>query len=155
MSADAWYKREPLAFLRGVQGMGPELIGAYAVIIEILYSRAGDMPRDDRHLSGVLGCSIRKARALTDALISLGKIEICDGKITNRRVSDELEKRRNQRETNAKPTRSIGENGTGSNENNDLTLQKRREENTPLTPHGGQRRFGISEEVKIKLGLVG
>ena len=60
-----WYKREPRAFLDGVQGMGPELIGAYAVLLDLMYARGGDTMRDDRHLSGILGCSVRKARATT------------------------------------------------------------------------------------------
>ena len=78
-----WYKRDPIQFLDGVQGMGPELIGAYAVIIDLLYARAGQTPRDDRHLSGVLGCSLRKATSLTDQLILKDKISVQDGFITN------------------------------------------------------------------------
>ena len=137
-SVDTWYKREPQAFLRGVQGMGPELIGAYAVILEILYARGGDMPRDDRHLAGVLGCSIRKARSMTEQLVSLGKIEINGGNVANERASLEFESRKKQRE-----------NGGASNENKELARQKRIEENnTPQPPRGGGRRLvGVSENV--------
>ena len=131
--------------------MGPELIGAYAVILDIIYARAGDMPRDDRHLAGVLGCSIRKARALTDALVERGKIQIVGGKIRNFRADEVIETRRKQRETTVKPTRSDGEKGLASNENKGLSLKIRREENiTPLTPlRGGRgRKFGVPESVK-------
>lgn len=146
--SDTWYKREPAAFLRGVQGMGPELIGAYTVILDILYARGGDMPRDDRHLSGVLGCSIRKARSLTEQLINLEKITIKGGKIANERASIEFEMRRNQRETRVKPTRSSDENAPTSNNISDLAGQKIREENnTPQPPKGGGRRVGVSEGV--------
>ncbi|MGB0855063.1 MAG: DUF1376 domain-containing protein, partial [Pikeienuella sp.] len=99
---DTWYKREPRRFIDGVQGLGPELIGAYSVILDLIYARDGDLPRDDRHLSGVLGCSKRKAAALTDALIELGKLSISGGKIGNPKASDVLEIRRKQRETSAK-----------------------------------------------------
>lgn len=147
--ADLWYKREPQAFLRGVQSMGPDLIGAYAVILDILYARGGNMPRDDRHLSGVLGCSIRKARSLTDALIAAGKIQIIDGKIVNERASIEFEMRRNQRETSVKQSRSSNEIAPKSSNISYLARQKRIEENNPLTPKGGLRRsIGVSEGVK-------
>ncbi len=151
--SDTWYKRDPQAFLGGVQGMGPELIGAYAVILEIIYARHGDMPRDDRHLSGVLGCSIRKARSLTEQLIALEKIRIEDGKIVNRRACETIFERKKQRETNAKPTRNGDENGPTLNENNDLDRQIREDKNTPLTPQGGLRRkAGVPENVIRLLG---
>ena len=125
---DDWYRHDARAFLEGVQGMGPELIGAYIVIIDILYARNGIMPRDDRHLSGVLGCSVRKARALTDGLIDLKKIGEIDGQIVNERAEKELERRRNERETSAKGGRTKAENATRNNEIKDLTSTKRREE---------------------------
>lgn len=154
MTADTWYKRDPQAFLGGVQGMGPELIGAYAVILDILYARHGDMPRDDRHLAGVLGCSIRKARALTEQLIQLEKIRIEGGKIVNRKATEVIGQREKQRETYVKPTRSNNENGPTANENNNLKLQIREEKNTPLTPQGGTRRkSGVPENVIKLLGV--
>lgn len=108
------------------------------------------MPRDDRHLSGVLGCSIRKSRSLTEQLISIGKIEIVAGKVTNEKATEVFEKRRNQRENFVKPTRSSDENGIGLNENNDLTpTEEKREEYTPQPPKGGGRRIiGVSENVR-------
>lgn len=105
-----WYKREPHAFLDAVQGFGPELIGAYAVLLDLLYARAGDTPRDDRHLAGILGCSNRKAKALTDRLIDLGKIEVTDdGFMTNSRAKREAFSSRNLSETRAKQGRKGGE----------------------------------------------
>lgn len=155
MSNDTWYKRDPQAFLGGVQGMGPELIGAYAVIIEILYARHGDMPRDDRHLSGVLGCSIRKARALTEQLIALEKIQIIGGKIVNRKAAEVIGERRKQREKYVKPTRNDHEIKGASNENKVLVGQIREDKsNTPLTPQGGPRRkTGVPENVVQLLGV--
>lgn len=148
---DTWYKRDPRAFLDGVQGMGPELIGAYSVILDILYARNGDMDRDDRHLAGVLGCGLRKARALTDQLIEAGKLGTSGGKLTNNRASILLEERRKQRETSAKGgaakalnsakspqkvrEKSVKqswnnrENDPTSSKNNDLTSTHRIEEN--------------------------
>ena len=149
MKSDRWYKRDPRDFLEGVQGMGPDLIGAYAVILDILYARHGEMPRDDRHLAGVLGCSIRKARSLTEQLLAIKKIEIEGGNIVNERALREIK----ERETNAKPTRNGDENGPTLNENNDLDRQIREDKNTPLTPQGGLRRkAGVPENVIRLLG---
>lgn len=152
--SDTWYKRDPQAFLGGVQGMGPELIGAYAVILEIIYARHGDMPRDDRHLAGVLGCSIRKARSLTEQLIALEKIKIVDGKIVNRKASEVILDRKKQRENYVKLTRSERENEPTFNETNKLARQIREDKNTPLTPQGGMRRkSGVPENVIKLLGV--
>jgi len=153
MSMDTWYKRDPIRFLGGVQGMGPELIGAYAVVLDLIYARDGDLPRDDRHLSGVLGCSIRKARALTEELIELGKIKMRDGKITNDVADRLLIERKKQRETNAKPTRSKRENDPTLSKNNGLVLQIREDKNnTPLTPQGG--RAGFSKKSGMPEGVI-
>lgn len=148
MKSDRWYKRDPRDFLEGVQGMGPELIGVYAVILDILYARHGEMPRDDRHLAGVLGCSIRKARSLTEQLLAVGKIKIEGGNIVNDRALREIK----ERETNAKPTRNGHENRGASNESSNLARQRRGEENiTPLTPQGGMRRKAGVPQGVIKL----
>lgn len=111
MNGLPYYKRYARDFLDGVQGMGPELIGAYTVILDLMYARGEDfLRRDDRHLAGLMGCSIRKARALTDSLIDIKKIEFHDGFIANSRAKSELKLTRNQREAcvkggrNSKPT---------------------------------------------------
>lgn len=135
--SDTWYKRSPSDFLHGVQGMGPELIGAYAVILELIYARGGDLPRDDRHLAGVLGCSLRKARALTDGLIEVGKLSLVAGRLVNDRAEKVLNERRNQRETNAKPTRNSGEKALDTSNIKDLTTtDKSREEEINTHPNG-------------------
>lgn len=115
-----WYKRDPIDFIFGIQGIGPDLIGAYAIIVDLLYARAGKMPRDDRHLGGVLGCSTRKAKTLTDQLIDKGKITCHDGFITNSRASQQSKSRRDLSETRATAGRKGGENSAASNKNNDL-----------------------------------
>lgn len=137
----SWYKRDPIAFLDDVQGMGPELIGAYAVIMDLVHARAGETPRDDRHLAGLLGCSIRKARALTDTLAARGKIEIRGEFIVNSDVLQAEKQRRNQRESDAKPTRNDAEIAPAPNKNNSLRPpreEKDIEKNTPLRPPKGK-----------------
>jgi len=117
-----WYKRDPIAALDGYQGLGPERIGAYNTLLDLIYARGGETLRDDRHLGGVLGCSTRKARALTDQLLQLGKLHFHDGFITNSRAKRDAKTTRNDDETNANGSRNGSENEGELNENNDLTI---------------------------------
>ena len=132
-----WYKRDPIRFLDGVQGLGPDVIGAYAVLLDLIYARGGETRRDDRHLSGVLGCSVRKATALTERLIDVGKIDFHDGFITNSRAKTQAKSSRNLSEARANAGRKGGESGTGESKNRYLaqasaqanaSIDKRREE---------------------------
>jgi uncharacterized protein YdaU (DUF1376 family) len=87
-----WYHRYPIAFLDGVQGLGPELIGAYAVLIDLIYARDGNTVRDDRHLAGIMGCSPQKARFLTNKLIEKNKITVSeDGTLSNPRADQQIQ----------------------------------------------------------------
>ncbi len=117
-----WYRRRPRAFIDGVQCLGPELIGAYAVLLDLFYARDGRSVRDDRHLGGVLGCSTRKATSLTDMLITRGKLFIRDGFVVNSVAEKELKHSRNTRETAVKHGRMGAEKRWGANENNDLEI---------------------------------
>lgn len=104
-----WYRRYPHAFLDGVQGMGPDLIGAYAVLIELIYARDGNTVRDDRHLAGVLGCSKRLAKSLTDKLVAKGKIVVSeDGVLSNPRAAHELQHKEETSEKRADAGRKSG-----------------------------------------------
>lgn len=70
-------------FLVDVQGMGPELIGAFATLTTLIYVSGGARIRDDRHLGGTMHCHILTARSLTDKLIDSGKITLTpDGRLT-------------------------------------------------------------------------
>lgn len=115
-----WYKHDPHDFLIGVQGMGPDLIGAYIVILDLIYARGGELTRDDHHLAGVLGCSKRLAKALTDRLIEQGKISEDGSILVNFRAETELKQQRmvSERRSNAQRTRRELE--ARSNETNEL-----------------------------------
>lgn len=115
-----WYKHEPIAFLDGVQGLGPETIGAYVVLLDLIYCRDGVTVRDDRHLSGILGCSVRKATALTDRLIDKGKIVLCDGFLSNNRAETTLKSARNTFEKRSNAQRERRENEAALNKNSGL-----------------------------------
>lgn len=115
-----WYKHDPHDFLIGVQGMGPDLIGAYIVILDLIYARGGELTRDDHHLAGVLGCSKRLAKSLTDRLIEQGKISEEGSILVNFRAETELKQQRMVSERRSNAQRVRRELEARSNEINDL-----------------------------------
>ncbi|PSH68576.1 hypothetical protein CU102_12490 [Phyllobacterium brassicacearum] len=100
--------------------MGPELIGAYIVLLDLIYARGGETMRDDRHLAGILGCSIRKATSLTDGLVEQNKIQFEDGYLSNLRAKRDVKSARNSYETRSKSQSDRRENEAELNENNGL-----------------------------------
>lgn len=115
-----WYKHEPRAFIDGVQGMGPELIGAYIILLDLIYARGGETLRDDRHLAGILGCSIRKATSLTEGLIEQKKIQFQAGYLSNSRAKRDVKSARNTYETKSKSQSDRRENEAALNKNSGL-----------------------------------
>lgn len=119
-----WYKRCGADFIHGTMMLSLEEKGAYSLCLDLIYDRGGPIPDDARWLSGVCGVSIRKWNAIRDRLVSLGKLIVEDGHISNSRaafeiVSSELQ-RRNQSESGAKGGRKRAENAVQSLQNNDL-----------------------------------
>jgi uncharacterized protein YdaU (DUF1376 family) len=90
MSGQAWYKHNPLDFLGGIVGMPPEQIGAYIVVINLIYARNGPIPNDARWLSGHMGCSPKMAKKLVESLAERGRIGISNGTIHDDRADAEL-----------------------------------------------------------------
>lgn len=115
-----WYKHNVHEFLDGVQGIGADTIGAYIVLLDLIYARGGETRRDDRHLAAVLGSSKRLATALTDRLIELGKLEVHGAFITNSRAKSEVKSARTVAERRVNGQRTRRENETTSNENSEL-----------------------------------
>lgn len=92
MGARSCYSRYPSDFIGGVVGLGLEMIGAYTIILDLIYDRGGPIPDDDFWLGGICGCSSRKFRSVKTALTLAGKIEIKEGKISNRRAEKQIAK---------------------------------------------------------------
>lgn len=89
-----WYKRVPKLFIRGVRGLGPDLIGAYAVILDLIYEDEESCPNDPAWLGGIMGCSPRKARALIDSLVKRGKLHFNEaGRLVNDKALEVIEER--------------------------------------------------------------
>lgn len=108
-----YYKRYPRDFIEGTIGLDLEIKGAYSILIDLIYMQGGQLPDDDRYISGLLGCSAAKWKRIREGLLSLGKIAVNGGKISNSRADFEL---KNLREFSA----TQAQNAAGSRKNNKL-----------------------------------
>lgn len=78
-----WYKRYPRSALVGMFGLTLEQRGAYNTIIDLIYSRRGDVPDDEYFCMSWLRCDRRIWRRIRRDLLALGKLYIKDGIIRN------------------------------------------------------------------------
>jgi uncharacterized protein YdaU (DUF1376 family) len=85
-----FYKRDPDRALAGMAELSFEQRGAYNSLLDLLYSRDGDVPDDDERVSRMLSCSKREWARLKKSLISLGKVWSKDGKLGARRVQETI-----------------------------------------------------------------
>lgn len=87
-----WYKRDPDAALAGMIGLTLEERGVYNTIIDLLYSRDGNLPSDDVFFARACECRPQVWRRVRDSLIAKGKLRCrADGKLTANRVEKELQ----------------------------------------------------------------
>lgn len=109
MSDRPWYRRFPDNFIAGTVGLSLEEKGAYSLVLDLIYVRGGPVPDEPRYIAGVCNCSVRKWNAIRQRLIDLGKIEVVDGYLMNRRAEKELE-------TSAETSRERAESGAKGGE---------------------------------------
>jgi uncharacterized protein YdaU (DUF1376 family) len=160
LSSFDWHARYHQAALDGMLMLTLEERGAYNTCLDLIYSRRGPIPDDDRWLAGWMGCSLRKWASLRATLIVKGKLMTVEHNgtpsLTNVRAALELETQsklsRNRAETGAKGGRKRAENLSDPSKNKDLaqatvkltgaqteTEQDKTEERTPNAPNGASR----------------
>ena len=135
MNGLPYYKAYPRDFIEGTIGMPFEVKCAYRVVLDLIYMQNGHLPDDDRYISGLLGCSMRRWRGVRQALIDADKIQVSGDFIRNYRADSELE-------TLAKLQDKQRENARHRNKNKGL--QKPRVNHTEPEPY-------IEEEPKGSL----
>ena len=109
-----WYKRDPDAALTGFRGLTHDEKSAYGTIIDLSYSRNGDLPDDDRLLCVHIECRPQWWRRVKALLIAKGKLRVIDGKLVANRVETTLKEAANFSETQSKRAK----NGWVSRKNN-------------------------------------
>lgn len=106
MSKYPWHKRYHSDALNGYMSLSLEERGAYSTVLDLLYDRGEPILDNDRLLAGYFGVSVRKARAVVEALIAKGKIyRVEGGRLSNARFEKE-------RENELKTSRKHAENGS-------------------------------------------
>lgn len=86
-----WYKRDPDAALSGMMGLSLEERGAYNTVLDLIYTRDGNLPDDDRFVSGWLGVDVRVWRRIKNRLLDLDKLYLEAGFLRNRRADVEVD----------------------------------------------------------------
>lgn len=142
-----WYKHYPLDFYHGTEDLSIEEIGAYQLMLNLIYARQGPVADNDKFIAGHMRVSSRKWRAFRKRLLETGKLFLEDGKLMNVRAQTELENSakaaRRQREHGAKGARTRDENRARANKNKDLNQgshkqpDKETEENKKVIPPSG------------------
>jgi uncharacterized protein YdaU (DUF1376 family) len=107
-----YYKRFPRDFLEGTIGFSLELKGAYTIVLDLIYMRGGRLPDDPQYIAGQLGCSVRKWNSLRAELVSLGKLNVENGLISNFRADVLLEETRTFRDKQAENRSHPNKNST-------------------------------------------
>lgn len=77
-------------WLQGMRALKPDQIGVYNVVLFLLYENLGVLRDDDRYIAGHCHMEVRYYKKLKAELVALGKIEIRDGHLWNRRATAEI-----------------------------------------------------------------
>jgi uncharacterized protein YdaU (DUF1376 family) len=121
-----YYSRDPDAAFAGMAGMNLEQIGAYNLIIDLLYSRDGLVPDDDDEISRILHIDPRVWKRVKGELLAMGKIRTTiDGMldangVANRRLLAEVRSTSARHAVNVRWT-----NYRKAKENNEAVIQAR------------------------------
>lgn len=86
-----WWKRNVNDWRGGTRGMSMELRGFYGEFLDAQWDEQGPLPKDERRLGMMLGCSPRTVRKLLPELISLGKIRETDLGYENPRMASDIQ----------------------------------------------------------------
>lgn len=147
-----WYKREPTAYLGGVQGLSTKQHAVYSVILDLIYQHGGSINDDPKWISGWFSdMGSAAVRRTIEDLIDLGKLHREGDQLTNLRAKNEAKTREklreNRQETGRKGGVSSAKLRASNNENNNLDQpigspreEKRREEATTTVPKSGDPR---------------
>jgi len=117
-----WYKRDPDRALNGMRGLSHDEKSAYGTIIDLSYSRKGDLPDDEHLLCVHIECRPQWWRRVRASLIAKQKIRIVDGKIIANRVETTLKEAENFSQTQSKRAKNGWDLRRNRNQNNSSTM---------------------------------
>lgn len=86
-----WFKFYTRDFRDGVRVLSLEEVGAYTLVLSLIYETGGRLKDDERAVCAHLGCDIRVWRRVRLRLLEEGKLTVTnDGFLTNERASEEI-----------------------------------------------------------------
>lgn len=121
-------------YLLGTEGMKLEHEGAYMRFLMRLYQRGKPLPDDDRYMSTLMRLSIRVWKRVKDSLISIGKIIVKRGCLTNARFEKERQERAEQLHKQADATRKQWERQRAEKAGNGEVSAKFEESSDEVSP---------------------
>ena len=119
----------PSDFLNGTIGMTADQIAVYTIVLMLQYDRGETVVYEgrERELAMRAGLSRNRLAAAISSLVDLGKIELENGRLNNRRTAQELEKIRERisknRENSAKGGESTREKFYSKHNKNNESIE--------------------------------
>lgn len=145
-----WYKRDPDAALAGMTEMNWEEMGAYNHLLDLLYSRDGEIPDDDAKVAKLMHVRVTQWRRMKARLIELGKVWTTDGKLTARRVEKTLKEARKLSESQTEKVCKRWQESEKPNENNDPPIPSGITSTTTTRSRKEERVLGFGKLEKKK-----
>jgi len=108
--------------------------GAYNSILDLLYSRDGDVPDDDVRVARMICCNWREWKAVKAELIALGKIWLEGGKIRAKRVKETLREASDFSQEQRKKASERWQKSEKPNENNGPVMPQENASRAQSTP---------------------
>lgn len=131
-----WYKRDPLAYLGGVQGLTIKQHAVYAVVLDLIYVHGGSINNDPAWIAGwISDMGAAAVRRTIESLVEMGKLTFEGNQITQKRAKNEAKTkeilRENQQEIGRKGGKKSAEIRAAAKENRELDEANASSENQP------------------------
>lgn len=93
MTRVPYFNFYPSDFMNGVRGLTAQEVGVYTMLLCRIYEESGPVEYHVRRLATYCGMREATFAAVVDKLVDLDKIQLVDGRLTNRRADGEIAKR--------------------------------------------------------------
>jgi len=97
MSESPFFQFYPSDWLAGTRGLTAAETGVYITLVAMMYEAEGPIPRDNRRLARLCGCTPAALQKAIDGLLATGKLVEDERGFFNRRVEIEIKKRSEKR----------------------------------------------------------
>lgn len=138
----AFYKHDIADWMDGTEALDADEYRAYHVVCQLIYLNEGPITLNEKGIAGRCNQSPRLFRRVLDKLVSIGKLRIIDGKLSNARAEAELKQveanRKNAAKGGGKPKKlaehvaSLPEDGANSKNDGAKPLNNNEPKKAPL-----------------------